>query len=323
MAELLGLFPDRLWNLARQCGVSHSVSRLPTNHDGEPSVEYMDLLHLKNRHKDYGFALEVIEPDLNWQMHNFKLGKEGGDTELEECKKLIRNMGAVGIPVFCYNFMAHFNWIRTSVSTIGRGGAHVTAYDHEIMEKAPYTQHGIVSEEHLWDKLQVFLDKVVPVAEEANVRLAIHPDDPPISPIRGISRIITSHLALKKVLDMAPSTHNGITLCQGTLSAAGENIVDVIEEFGSVGRIFFVHFRDVVGSAGNFRETFHDEGQTDMFNTVSKYLEVNYNGPVRVDHVPTMAGELNLDPGYEVSGRLYALGYLKGLIEGAVKSLKN
>src|SRR5690606_32378385 len=129
LAEILSYAPDTIWNLAAQCGLRYSVARLPVDQDGNPSVEYFDLLHLKNKHAGFGFEIQAIEPDLNWQMHRFKLGLEGGDEELDACKRLIRNMGALGIPVFCYNFMAHYNWIRTSVSVPGRGGALVTSFD--------------------------------------------------------------------------------------------------------------------------------------------------------------------------------------------------
>lgn len=315
ISEVLPVYPDIIWKLAAQCGVKYSVGRLPLDHKGKPSVDYLDLLRLKNSHRDFGFELHVIEPDLNWQMNRFKLGLEGGEDELKACKQLVWNMGKLGIPVLCYNFMAHFNWVRTSVSVPGRGGALVTSFDYNLIEDAPLTPHGLVSENNLWDRLEIFLNEIIPVAEQANVKLAIHPDDPPVSPIQGISRIITDSQALKRVVELMPSTSNGITLCQGTLAAAGENITEVIESFGGYDKIFYVHFRDVKGTKKHFVETFHDEGITDMHQTVLKYKEVGFSGPVRIDHVPTMAGEENREPGYGATGRVFAIGYLKGLLE--------
>lgn len=318
IAEVLPPYPNKLWHLAKQAGVTHAVARMPLQADGRVSWDYMDLLHLKNRFHDFGLQLEVIEPGLDdSQMHKMKLGIEGREQDIENCKTLIRNMGALNIPIFCYNFMAHFNWIRTSLATPTRGGAAVTSYDHSLMKDAPLTVAGIVSEERLWENLRYFLERIIPVAEEAKVKIALHPDDPPISPIRGISRIITSAAALQKAIDLVPSDYSGVTFCQGTLAAAGEDIPKEIRELGKRNKIFFVHFRDVRGNAEKFSETFHDDGQTNMFEAMKAYQSVGFEGPVRVDHVPTMEGENNQEPGYESMGRLYALGYLKGLLEGA------
>lgn len=315
IAEVLPLNPNKIWRLASQCGVQYSVGRLPHDHQGNPSVDYMDLLRLKKAHESFGFRLLVIEPDVNWQMHKFKLGLDGAEEELMECKQLIRNMGLLEIPVFCYNFMAHFNWIRTSVNEPGRGGALVTSFDMRDIENAPLTPYGEVTESFLWQRLQKFLEELIPVAEEAKVKLALHPDDPPVTPIQGISRIITSSDALKKAINLVPSPYHGITLCQGTLAAAGEDIPAVIDEFGSMERIFFVHFRDIRGNKNRFVETFHEEGQTDMHKAILKYRRAGFNGPVRIDHAPTMDGEDNLEPGYGATGRVFAIGYLKGLLE--------
>jgi len=127
IAEVLTAYPDRLWHVAKQAGVTHVVARMPLQKDGQPSVDYMDLLHMKNRYEDFGFKLEVFEPGLEWQIHKTRLGIKGRDEEIEMFKALIRNMGILQIPVLCYNFMAVFNWIRTSVSTLERGGALVQA----------------------------------------------------------------------------------------------------------------------------------------------------------------------------------------------------
>lgn len=317
ISDILPPFRHRLWSIAKQGGATHAVSRLPIGVDGKISWEYMDLLHLKESYKNFGLELEVIEPGLDGQMHDMKLGTNDRDTDIEHCKQLIRNMGILGIPVFCYNFMAKFNWIRTSTTTPSRGGALVTSYDHALMEHAPLTDAGIVTADTLWDNIKYFLEAVIPVAEEYRVKLALHPDDPPVGSIQGISRIITSAEAMQKVLDLVPSAYSGITLCQGTLAAAGEDIPAVIRDFGSKGKIFFVHFRDIRGTAECFTETFHDDGQTNMLETIKAYKEIGYTGPVRIDHAPTLEGEENAEPGYAEMGRLYALGYLKGLLENA------
>ena len=315
IAEVLGERPDRLWHLSRQAGVTHAVGRIPLDATGTASTEYMDLLYMKKRYEDFGFKLEVLEPGLEWQFHRTRLGIEGRDEEIARCKALLLNMGELGIPVLCYNFMAVFNWIRTSVSTPERGGALVTSYEHSLMSGAPLTDAGVISEDQLWENLRYFLKEIVPVAEKAKVRLALHPDDPPISPIRGISRIITSASALRTAMELVPSEYSGVTFCQGTLATSGADIPATIRRFGD--KIFFVHFRDIRGTAEAFSETFHDNGKTDMFAAIKAYKDIDFNGAVRVDHVPTMEGEDNREPGYAAIGRLFAVGYLKGLLEGA------
>ncbi len=263
--------------------------------------------------------LAVFEPGYEMLMNKIKLGTEGRDEEIDAVQTLIRNMGILGIPVLCYNFMAHFNWIRTSVSIPERGGALVTGFDYSLIKDAPLTEAGIVSEDHLWGNLKYFLKKIIPVAEKAGVKLSLHPDDPPVTPVRGISRIITSAAAVKQVLDLVPSECNGVTFCQGTFATAGENVTELIRSFGKENKIFFVHFRDIRGHTEKFHETFHDNGQTDMFDAIKAYTEIGFDGVVRVDHVPTLEGEDNANPGYSNMGRLYAIGYLRGLLEGARK----
>jgi len=160
----------------------------------------------------------------------------------------------------------------------------------------------------------------VPVAEEAGVKLALHPDDPPISPIRGIGRILTTPDNMMRAIDLVPSPVNGITMCQGTFSTMGADVPPELKRFLDRGAIHFVHFRDVKGTPEKFSETFHDLGQTDMYEAMKVYYENGYRGPVRPDHVPTMAGEDNQSPGYQVVGRLYALGYMIGLSEAVEKA---
>mgnify|MGYP001474535098 FL=1 len=296
-------------------GIHHAVGPLPREENGLKPWDYVNLLHMKKRFEDFGFELSVIEsaPSTN----KIKLGLPGRDEEIEIMKQLITNMGALGIPVLCYNFMAQFNWFRTSTTTRTRGGALVTSYDHSLMKNAPLTEAGIVTEERLWENLKYYLEQIVPVAEKAKVRLALHPDDPPVSPIRGVARILRSADDLQRAIDLVPSEYSGITLCQGTLSAAGEHIPSVIRRFAAQNKIFFVHFRDVRGTAEKFEETFHDDGQTDMLEAMMTYYDVGFDGPVRPDHVPTMEGEDNTHPGYELLGRLFGVGYIKGLMEAA------
>jgi len=323
IAELLPPEPSPLWSLARQCGVEHVVGRFASTPDLNGPRErlpwsYMSLVRMKTAYESGGFQLAVIEsrPPLD----RAKLGLEGRDEEIESACELIRNMGALGIPVWCYEWMPVFNWVRTATSVPTRGGALTTGYDHELMRDAPATEHGVVTEERLWENLKYFLERAVPVAEKAGVKLAMHPDDPPLSPIRGLGRIMRSIESYERLLELVPSEVNGIALCQGNFALMTDDLPEVIRRFGRQGRIFFVHFRDVRGTAEKFVETFQDDGQTDMLACIRAYRDVGYQGVLRVDHVPTMEGDSNAVAGYSSIGRIFAIGYVKGLREAVYGS---
>ncbi len=170
-------------------------------------------------------------------------------------------------------------------------------------------------ESQLWEALEYFLKAVVPVAEEAGVKLSMHPSDPPLSPVRGLPRIMTSPEEFQRLIDIYPSPASGITFCQGCFLEMGGDLEKSIRRFSELGKIFYVHFRDVRGSNGNFVETFHDDGPTDMHAAMQTYYDCGFDGPMRPDHGPTMEGESNDFPGYAIMGRLFAVGYMRGLLD--------
>ncbi|HMO58531.1 MAG TPA: mannonate dehydratase [Roseiflexaceae bacterium] len=312
IAEYLPATPAPIWSLMRQIDVTHAVVPLPFGAAGsERPWDFTPLLRMTTGFRDAGFTVSVIESSP--PMDHIRLGTAERDTEIADFCTMIENMGALGIPVVCYNFMARLGWTRTSFAVPARGGALVSGYDHTLMRHAPLTDAGEVSEEQLWENLHYFLRRVLPVAERAGVKLAMHPDDPPLSPLRGIGRIMRSIDNFQRLIDLVPSSSNGITLCQGNFALMTDDLPRAIRQFGHQQKIFFVHMRDVRGTAEQFVETFHDDGPTDLLACFRAYREVGFDGVLRPDHVPTMAGEQNDAPGYETLGRLFAVGYLKGL----------
>ena len=313
IAEMLPPVHSPLWDLVAQCGVTQAVGALDfaDHYRAGPPWSYTSLLRVKKAYEDRGFALAVIEsrPPLT----KAKLGLPGRDQEIDTVCELLEGMGRLSIPVWCYEWMPVLNWMRTSTTIRSRGGALVTGYDHSQMLDAPLTEYGEVSEAQLWENLHYFLERVIPVAESAGVKLAMHPDDPPLSPIRGLGRIMRSVDNFQRLLDLVPSTMNGIALCQGNFTLMTSDLPATIRQFAD--KIFFVHMRDVAGVPERFQETFHDAGQTDMVACMRAYREIGFDGALRPDHVPTMAGDSNDHAGYSSIGRLFAIGYLKGIRE--------
>lgn len=314
--------PSRLSRLCAQAGVKYAVGGLPIVDQlslaWEHPWDYLPLLRLKNAYEASGFELIAIEarPPLNLT----KRGLPGRDDEIATVCTLLENMGRLQIPVWCYQWMADFAWMRTESARRGRGGSLVSAFDASALNGAPGTDLGTLDAETLWESLEYFLAKVVPVAEKAGVRLAMHPDDPPVSPVRGVARIMCSVENFQRLIDLVPSPVNGIALCQGNFTLMTDDLPAVIHAFGAQEKIFFVHLRDVVGTAENFVETWHDEGKTDLLTCLEAYRDVGFDGPLRPDHVPTVEGDSNEQPGYSDYGRLYAIGYVRGLQEAVYRS---
>lgn len=309
IAEFINPTPSPLWKLAKQAGIDLAVGGLPVElRANEQPWSLSALTRMKARYAEGGFELRVIEsrPPLN----KAKRGLPGRDEEIATVCMLVENMGKLGIPVWCYEWMTDFNWVRTNMATPSRGGSVVTSFDENDVP-ANLTMQPPISEEALWTHLEYFLDKVVPVAERAGVKLSMHPDDPPLSPIRGVGRIMRSIDNYRRLIDLRPSPMNTITLCQGNFTLMTDDLPAAIRKFGKA--ISFVHFRDVKGVPSKFEETWHDAGKTDMLACMRAYHDIGFDGVLRPDHVPTVEGDSNEHAGYSSFGRLYAIGYIRGL----------
>jgi mannonate dehydratase len=310
IAEFIPPTPSPLWKLAKQAGVDLAVGGLAPDDllQGDKPWDLGPLTRSKARYEAGGFALRVIEsrPPLN----QAKRGLAGRDEEIATVCTLLENMGKLGIRVWCYEWMTDFNWVRTNMSTPSRGGSVVTSFDINDVP-ADITSNPPIDEEALWVNLEYFLRKVLPVAEKAGVKLSMHPDDPPLSPIRGVGRIMRSVDNYQRLLDIVPSPMNTITMCQGNFTLMTDDLPSVIRKFGK--KISFVHFRDVNGVPTKYEETWHDAGKTDMLACMRAYRDIGFDGVLRPDHVPTVEGDSNEHAGYSSFGRLYAIGYIRGL----------
>jgi mannonate dehydratase len=280
-----------------------------------PVWELRPLVEMKERFGAAGLELQVIESAPHSLTEPIRLGLPESDRALDRFCELLGNMARAEIGVICPHWMPIIGPVRTPGIVYERGGAVTTGYQHESDVDAGLTSYGRIPASRLWENAARFLEQVVPVAESVGVKLAIHPDDPPVPSIRGVDRILSTLEGLQRWLEIADSPNSGLAFCQGTIASMGVDVPDAVRRFGSAGRIHFVHFRDIKGVPESFVETFHDNGQTDMVDALRAYREVGVRAPIRVDHVPTMAGESTDLPGYATLGRLFALGYLRGIVE--------
>ncbi len=300
---------DTTWDFAVASGVKHGVIRLPE--DGK--FDYADKTHwdtLVRRFTDFGITPVAIEPMPNELHDHIKVGDNLRDESIEKVISMFPNMRDHGIKTICFNFMAYIGWLRTRSDYPERGGAKVTEFN---MADFKPTNVKITAEE-LWANYEYFVRAVVPEAEKYGIKLGLHPDDPPVPKLGDVERIMISKENIKKaVYGFVRSESLGITMCQATFYIMGEDLEKTIDEFSD--KIFMVHFRNSTGTPEHFRETYHDNGDIDMAKIMQVYVRNNINVPIRVDHVPTMAGEISTLPGYDAMGRLFAIGYLKGILD--------
>lgn len=311
-SEIFGTGDDARLKLARQVGVNHVI--LGAALGKVPRDRYVETLEkIKADFQARGMTIAGVESHPV-PAEKIKLGLAGRDEEIENYRAAIEALGKVGIPMICYNFMAGLGWYRTRVDLPERGGALTTEFDNEVAKKQGLTQWGEIGEDKIWANIEYFLKAVIPVAEKAGVKMALHPDDPPISPLRGIGRIAISAKNYRRIMNIVPSPVNGVTFCQANFKLMGENLEALAREWCTQKKIFFVHFRDVEGTRERFHETFHDNGPTNMVRMLQTYSKYGFDGPIRPDHAPTLEGEGNDHPGYAMEGKILAFGYMRGIM---------
>ncbi|WP_186576762.1 mannonate dehydratase [Aquibacillus kalidii] len=300
-----------------------------------------DIKLLKGQADDYGLNIDVVE---SVNVHeDIKLGLPTRDQYIENYKSTIKNLAQVGVKVICYNFMPVFDWTRTNLYQLLEDGSTALFYEKakvenmdplELVEKVAnnngytmpgweperlkelkqlFTLYNEVTTEDLWENLRYFLEEIIPVAEENNIKMAIHPDDPPW-PIFGLPRIITSRDNIYRFLQLVDSPFNGITLCSGSLGAnAANDIPGMIREFAD--RIPFAHIRNVRRfENGDFIETSHrtTDGSINIYEIVRAYHESEFDGYARPDHGRHIWDE-SCRPGYGLYDRALGIMYLWGI----------
>ncbi|MFC6464181.1 mannonate dehydratase [Marinilactibacillus sp. GCM10026970] len=295
---------------------------------------------LKQTIEAAGLELSVIE---SVPVHeDIKLGKPTRDQYIDNYKETIRNLGKAGIPVVCYNFMPVFDWTRSNLAYPLEDGSTALIFEEEEVNKMDprklslpgwdesYTEEGInqlmdeykeVDEEILWSHLEYFIKEIIPVAEAANVKMAIHPDDPPYS-IFGLPRIITGKEALNRFIKLYDSKYNGVTLCVGSFASDPKNnAVEILRDMLEKDRVNFVHARNVKLTGGkSFQESAHlsEKGSIDMFEVVKALVEHGFEESIRPDHGRMIWGEEGKS-GYGLYDRALGATYLNGLYEANIK----
>jgi len=294
---------DHHFRLDAQVGAEDFVARYQ-------SVDTFEKMQaMQARAESFGLRLCVVEGYL--PTGEIIRGTEKRDAQIEEVQTVIQNMGRLKIPVLCYNWMQS-DWTRSSFEEPERGGALTNGFDIAQLAGKTLPEAERLSASQMWENLEYFLSRVLPVAEQSGVQLAMHPDDPPLPELLGAAQIMYEPESFEKLFKMFPSAANGMCFCQGTFVEMGVDIPATIRRFGS--RISYVHFRDVKGNASRFMETFHDNGPTDMCAAMRTYKEIGFSGTMRPDHVPLMDGEDGRADGYSMLGRLFAVGYMRGLM---------
>lgn len=347
----LGLYRHQLdrdhYAFAKQCGCTHVVIHLvdyfrssrgnqpgdqPVGDDtgwglaGDPNQLWTpeQLLAIKHEINAAGLGLEAIENFDPAHWHDVLLDGPKKRQQLENLKTIIRNVGRAGIPILGYNFSIAGVAGRIR-GPFARGDAEAAGMDGPFDKPLPngmawnmvYDRKaapGVVppaTPDQLWQRFRDFLEAVIPVAEEAGVTLAAHPDDPPLPTVRGQPRLVYQPRFYQRLLEVKPSPRNALEFCVGTLAEMTEgDIYEVVERYSRQGKVAYVHLRNVRGKVPSYRETFIDEGDVDMLRVLRILKRNRFEGVVIPDHAPQMSCGA---PWH--AGMAYALGYLRAALQ--------
>lgn len=347
----LGLYRHMLtgdnFRFARQAGATHIVVHLvdyfkggsknprdnqPTGTElgwglaGDPDKLWTaeELTALRREIESYGLTLEAIENFDPAHWHDVLLNGPKKQKHLENVKQIVRNVGAAGIPVMGYNFSiagvcgrTHQPYARGDAMSVGMEGPldipmpNGMAWNMVVDENAPPGNVPAASHDELWHRLGDFLGELIPVAEQAGVKLALHPDDPPMPFMRGQPRLVYQPHLYQKVIDLKPSRANTLEFCLGSLAEMTEgDIYEAVDQYSRQQKIGYVHFRNVTGKVPYYRETFIDDGDIDMVRVLRILKKNQFNGVLIPDHTPQMSCSA---PWH--AGMAYALGYMRAALQ--------
>jgi mannonate dehydratase len=335
------------FRFARQCGATHVVIHLtdyfrkpePTQgadnqpvggNEGwgisvanDPIWSFESLKAIKKQINEAGLVLEAIENFEPADWYDILLDGSEKYAQMKRLKTIVRNMGKVGIPIMGYNFSIagvatriSGPFARADAESVGMRGEDQKPIPNGMVWNMIYDEHaaegfvGCFSHDELWKRLDWFLKELLPVAEEAGVKLAAHPDDPPMPFVRNTPRLVYQPHLYQKLLDMHPSSSNALEYCLGSLAEMTEgDIYESTRQYAAQNAIGYVHFRNVRDKVPYYKETFIDEGEIDMRRIVKILRENNYEGVLIPDHTPLM----NCDASWH-AGMAYAMGYMKALL---------
>ena len=322
-----GPLNDKHLQFLKRHSVANICATLPNPKSG--SINAVDeLSQLKELCEKHGISLDLIAPPFLASTHIDRVARPAimlgqspeRDRDIEDIQMLIQNCAKVGIPAIKYNLNL-LGVIRTN-PTPGRGGSTYSTWRlEEAGDRAKsITRAGRVTADLFWKRIGYFLDRVIPVAEEYKIRMACHPHDPGVPPgFEGVDCVLGTIEGLKHFVSIKESRYHGLNFCQGTVSEMlqnpGREILDVIRYFGTRGKIFNVHFRNIRGRRDSFQETYPDEGDVDMLRALMVYREIGYPHLLMPDHVPHHADDPN-----GLQAFAFCYGYIRGLLQ-AVQTL--
>lgn len=345
----LGLYRDKLtrdnYRFAKQAGCTHIVAHIANYYGGGKIVPSTDdhenygyagdsgsdwdldtLIALRREIESEGLTLHAIENFNPADWYDVLLDGPQRDRQMENLKRIIKNVGQAGIPVFGYNFSIAGVWGHER-GPRARGGADTAFFDREDAGRdmpiplgevwnmtydnnAPAGTLAPISHEELWERYTRFINEILPVAEEYGVRMAAHPDDPPMPEMRGQARLVYQPRYYQKMLDINPSPANCFEFCMGSIQEMTEgDIYETMERFTPQNRLAYIHFRNVHGKVPHYTETFMDDGDIDMVRCLRILKKYDYQDVLIPDHTPQMTC-----PGPWYAGMAYALGYMKAAI---------
>jgi len=285
-----------------------------------------ELVALRKQIEAEGLKLEAIENFDPAHWHDVLLDGPKKPQQIENVKTIVRRIGEAGIPTMGYNFSiagvcgrVTGNFARGGAVSVGMDGPFETPmpkgmvwnmiYDARVRADAGTVQ--AVSADELWRRLKEFLDEVLPVAEQAGVKLAAHPDDPPMGTMRGQARLVYQPQLYQRLIDLRPSSSNALEFCLGSLAEMTEgDIYDTVDHYSKQGKLAYVHFRNVRGKVPYYKETFVDDGDIDMLRVLKILKRNDFDGVLIPDHTPQM----NCSAPWH-AGMAYAMGYMKAALQ--------